>query len=132
MLQLLICVMQVARRHFLSTTSLDAMLELRKQFAQLLAESHLIPHHQQPSAPGSSSSSRGGGSKWACWADDPTHPCNRFSQAPEVLKAALVAALSPHVATSLSTAAGTHSKPGWLDNRGQQVRVCVYVTFVEV
>jgi ATP-dependent RNA helicase DHX29 len=116
--------MQVARRHFLSTTSLDAMLELRKQFAQLLAESHLISNHQQPSTPGggSSSSGRGGSSKWACWADDPTHPCNRFSQAPEVLKAALVAALSPHVATSLSTAAGTHSKPGWLDNRGQQVR----------
>lgn len=111
---------QVARRHYLSTTTLDAMLELRRQFAQLLSEAHLIPQQQQQqqAAAGSSGSS---GSRWSCWADDPSHPCNRFSSRPEVLKAALVAALSPHVAVSLSTAAGTHSKPGWLDSRGQQV-----------
>lgn len=102
------------------------MLELRRQFATLLQEAHLLPQQQQQqqrdAAEGSSSSrSRSSSSKWACWADDPAHACNRFTGRPEVLKAALVAALSPHVAVSLSTLAGAHSKPGWLDSRGQQV-----------
>jgi ATP-dependent RNA helicase DHX29 len=104
------------------------MLELRKQFAQLLSEAHLIPQQQQQqqSAAAAVASSSSRSSKFSCWADDPTHPVNRFSQRPEVLKAALVAALSPHVAVSLSTAVGTHSKPGWLDSRGQQVSLPGY------
>jgi ATP-dependent RNA helicase DHX29 len=106
----------------LSQQALDAMLELRRQFATLLQEAHLLPQQQQqqygkPSSHSSSSSS----SKWACWADDPAHPANRFAGRPEVLKAALVAALVPHVAVMV--ASGAESRPGWLDGRGQQVRL---------
>lgn len=124
LLSLLLLLLQVARRYFLSTTSLEAMLELRRQFAQLLVEAHLIchshPHPQQATTPGTQQSSSS--SKWVFWADDPSHPCNRFCSQSDMLRAALVAGLSPQVALSLSTAAGLHSKPGWIDNRGQQVR----------
>jgi hypothetical protein len=107
----------------LSQQALDAMLDLRRQFATLLQEAHLLPQltpqqqqqQQQHGKPGSSSSS-----KWSCWADDPGHPANRFAGRPEVVKAALVAALVPHVAVMV--ASGAESRPGWLDGRGQQVR----------
>lgn len=127
---------QVARRHFLSTTALEAMLELRRQFAQLLQEAHLLPapQQQQQQQDGASRSSSlsspspshrreggSGGGKWRSWADDPAQPCNRFAGRAEVLKAALVAALSPHVAVSLSSPGAGHAKPGWLDARGSQV-----------
>jgi hypothetical protein len=76
--------LQVARRHFLSSTALDAMLELRRQFAQLLSEAHLIPQQQQQqqrqhSSGGPDSGSSRSSSKWCCWADEPTHPCNRLA-----------------------------------------------------
>lgn len=96
------------------------MLELRRQFATLLQEAHLLPQLQQQQHQGKAGhSSSSTSTKWSCWADDAAHPANRFAGRPEVIKAALVAALVPHVA--VMTAAGAESRPGWLDNRGQQV-----------
>lgn len=46
---------------------------------------------------------------------------NRFADRPEVVKAALAAALTPHVGMMVAAAGGAASRPGWLDNRGQQV-----------
>jgi ATP-dependent RNA helicase DHX29 len=118
--------LQVARRHMLSQQALDAMLELRRQFATLLQEAHLLPQltpqqqQQYGKSNRSSNSSSSSSSKWGCWADDAAHPANRFAGRPEVLKAALVAALVPHVAVMM--ASGAESRPGWLDGRGQQVR----------
>jgi hypothetical protein len=96
------------------------MLELRRQFATLLQEAHLLPQltPQQQQQYGKSNRNSSS-SKWGCWADDPAHPANRFAGRPEVVKAALVAALVPHVAVMMATAA--ESRPGWLDGRGQQV-----------
>jgi len=45
----------------------------------------------------------------------------RFADRPEVVKAALVAALTPHLGMMVAAAGGAASRPGWLDNRGQQV-----------
>jgi ATP-dependent RNA helicase DHX29 len=100
------------------------MLELRRQFATLLQDTHLLPAqggHSSAQQQGGGARGRGGASRWCCWADDPAHACNRFASRPEVLQAALVAALSPQVAVGLSSIAAAHSKPGWLDSRGGAV-----------
>jgi len=72
-------------------TALEAMLELRRQFAQLLQEAHLLPPSNS-SKSGRSSGSSGSkpgssaGGKWSSWADDPLHPANRWASVSQQIK----------------------------------------------
>jgi hypothetical protein len=72
---------QVARQHFLSTPTLEAMLDLRLQFAAMMADTHLVSASLAGGGECGGSSGggeRGGGrGRGAAWVDDPKHPCNR-------------------------------------------------------
>ena len=123
-----------ARRYFLSTPTLEAMLELRLQFAAMLADTHLVAASLAgPGHGGGGSGAAGGGGKGGkgggggaaaagAWADDAAHPCNRYSRDPLMLKAVLVAGLAPRVA-AMAAGAAPGARPAWLDGDGQAVAI---------
>jgi hypothetical protein len=73
------CACQAARQYYLSTQALEALSQLRGQFAAMLQDTHLVPHTGGSSSHGSST---GGASSSGpeSWMDDPKHPCNRWAQ----------------------------------------------------
>ena len=75
-----------ARKHFLSEQTLDMLVDMRWQFACMLADIKLIG--------GNPRSSKGPG-----WMDDPKQPFNAHAS-----KQAVVCALCLHTCTSLSSA----------------------------
>jgi hypothetical protein len=86
----------------------------------MLAEAHLIP--QSTTTSSSSGSSRGGRDAAEAWIDDPTHPCNQYAGHPEMVKGALVAALSPQVSAQ-QPGCSAGSRPGWVDRTAQELWV---------
>lgn len=64
----------VASQHFLHTQTLEALSEMRGQFASMLADVRFL---QPPKGESSGGGGRGGGS--SRWLDDSSRPWNRYS-----------------------------------------------------
>jgi hypothetical protein len=70
----------VARQYYLSTQALEALSQLRGQFAAMLQDTHLVPNTGGSSSSHGSGGSSHGSSSPDSWMDDPKHPCNRWVQ----------------------------------------------------
>lgn len=93
-----------ARKHFLSEQTLDMLVDMRWQFACMLADIKLIG--------GNSGSSKG-----REWMDDLKQPFNAHANKQAVVKSVLSAALYPNVAV-MDDGAGPNARPTWHDGQG--------------
>eukprot|EP00850_Spirogloea_muscicola_P015416 SM000117S25536 [mRNA] locus=s117:306081:317487:- [translate_table: standard] len=102
---------EYCRSSFLSYQTLEMLRDLRRQFANLLADIGFLKVPQQAS------------SRSADWADDLSKPWNTHAASPSIIKAVLVAGLHPNV-TAMSDEGG---RPRWSDG---QVEVSIHPSSV--
>ncbi|DBA76164.1 TPA: hypothetical protein ACH3X1_009895 [Trebouxia sp. C0004] len=93
-----------ARKHFLSEQTLDMLVDMRWQFACMLADIKLIGGNPR-------------GSKGRDWMDDGKQAFNAHANKQAVVKSVLSAALYPNVAV-MDDGAGPNARPTWHDGQG--------------
>lgn len=95
-----------ARSRCLNPQALQALADVRLQFAAMLADARLVP------------GAGGKGGPRGAWADDAAAPWNAHAAKPAVVKAALTAALYPNVAVLDAEEKGPAARPAWHDGGG--------------
>lgn len=113
----------VAKQHWLSVQTLEALSELRGQFASMIAEVRFVqPSATSAGGDGASGGGRGGRGRGGtlsepAWLDDPSAPWNRWASSPAVVKAVLAGSLAPNVAV-LSEGSPPAGPAQWEDATG--------------
>ncbi|KAL3158036.1 hypothetical protein ABBQ32_011644 [Trebouxia sp. C0010 RCD-2024] len=93
-----------ARKHFLSEQTLEMLVDMRWQFACMLADTKLIAANSRSS-------------KGRDWMDDAKQAFNVHANKQAVVKSVLSAALYPNVAV-MDDGAGPNARPTWHDGQG--------------